>query len=64
MRVHGNDAFKRAAVDEAVKVGVHILNPEMQAYQREQLHERERLRELAIEREPTHEPSLSRGIGR
>lgn len=67
VRVHGGEAFKRAAVEEAVKMGVHILNPEMQAYQQQCRHEhmrQEHTRER--ERERTQERGLSRdfGIGR
>jgi len=56
-----------AAVEEAVKTGVHILNPEMQAYQQHCLHEhmrQEQARERKRERE--HERGRSRdfGIGR
>jgi hypothetical protein len=64
VRVHGGEAFKRAAVEEAVKTGVHILNPEMQAYQQQCRHEHMR-QEQAQERERkrAHERSLSRGFG-
>jgi len=67
VRVHGGEAFKRAAVEEAVKTGVRILNPEMQAYQQHCLLEHAR-QEQARERqrERAHERSMSRdfGIGR
>jgi hypothetical protein len=67
VRVHGGEAFKRAAVEEAVKTGVHILNPEMQAYQQHCRHEHMR-QEQAQERarERAHKHSLGRdfGIGR
>jgi len=67
VRVHGGEAFKRAAVEEAVKTGVHILNPEMQAYQQHYRHEHMQ-QEQAQERkrERAHERSISRdfGIGR
>jgi hypothetical protein len=61
VRVHGSEAFKRAAVDEAVQLGVHILNPEMQAYaqQRHQEHAREER-----EREHAYERGMSMGMGR
>jgi hypothetical protein len=59
VRVHGGEAFKRAAVEEAVKMGVHILNPEMHGYQRECRHE---LARQEREREIAHERGLSRGV--
>jgi Relaxase/Mobilisation nuclease domain/Large polyvalent protein-associated domain 7 len=64
VRVHGGEAFKRAAVEEAVKTGVHILNPEMQAYQQQCRHEHMR-QEQARERkrERAHERSQDRGFG-
>jgi hypothetical protein len=63
VRVHGGEAFKRAAVEEAVKTGVHILNPEMQAYQQHCLHEHMQ-QEQAQERkrERAHERSQDRGM--
>jgi len=64
VRVHGGEAFKRAAVEEAVKIGAHILNPEMQAYQQHCRHEhmrQEQTRER--ERERAQERSMSRGFG-
>jgi len=67
VRVHGGEAFKRAATAEAVRLGVHILNPEMQAYQQQCLHEHIR-QEQAQERkrERAQERGMSRdfGIGR
>jgi hypothetical protein len=64
VRVHGGEAFKRATVEEAVKTGVHILNPEMQAYQQQCRHEHVR-QEQAQERqrERAHERSQDRGFG-
>jgi hypothetical protein len=65
VRVHGGEAFKRAAVEEAVKMGAHILNPEMQAYQQQCRHEhmhQEQARER--ERERAHERSQDRGMSR
>jgi hypothetical protein len=67
VRVHGGEAFKRAAVEEAVKTGVHILNPEMQTYQEQCRHEHMRQEQTQErERERAHERSMSRdfGIGR
>jgi Large polyvalent protein-associated domain 7 len=64
VRVHGGEAFKRAATAEAVRLGVHILNPEMQAYQEQCRHEhirQEQTRER--ERERAHERSQDRGFG-
>jgi hypothetical protein len=68
VRVHGGEAFKHAAVEEAFGLSVHILNPELQAYQEQcrQKQERERVREereraLALERK--YERGLSLGIG-
>jgi hypothetical protein len=63
VRVHGGEAFKRAAVEEAVKIGAHILNPEMRAYQEQCRHEQARQER---ERGIAHERGLSRdfGIGR
>ncbi len=62
VRVHGGEAFKRAAVEEAVKTGVHILNPEMQAYQEQCRHEHMR-QEQTRERERARERSRDRGFG-
>jgi hypothetical protein len=64
VRVHGGEAFKRAAVEEAVTAGVHILNPEMQAYQQQCRHEHMRQEQAQEwERKRAHERSLSRGFG-
>jgi hypothetical protein len=59
VRVHGGEAFKRAAVEEAVKMGVHIVNPELHGYQRDCRHEHMRQER---ERERAHERGLSRGM--
>jgi hypothetical protein len=67
VRVHGGEAFKRAVVEEAVKTGVHILNPEMQAYQQHCRHEhmrQEQVRERQRERAHEHSRSHDFGIGR
>jgi Relaxase/Mobilisation nuclease domain/Large polyvalent protein-associated domain 7 len=68
VRVHGSEGFKRAAVEEAVKMGVRIINPEMRAYQehvREQARERAELaRQQERERAQERERGLSRGMGR
>jgi Relaxase/Mobilisation nuclease domain/Large polyvalent protein-associated domain 7 len=64
VRVHGGEAFKRAAVEEAVKTGVHILNPEMQPYQEHCRHEHVRQEQAQErERERTQERSKDRGFG-
>jgi hypothetical protein len=67
VRVHGGEAFKRAAVEEAVTAGVHILNPEMQAYQQQCQHEhmrQEQARERQRERAHKHSLGHDVGIGR
>jgi hypothetical protein len=63
VRIHGGNAFKRAAGEEAVKTGVHLLNPEMQAYHEQCPHEHMR-QEQARERkqERAHERSPDRGM--
>jgi hypothetical protein len=64
VRVQGGEAFKRAATAEAARLGVHILNPEMQAYLEQCRHEHMR-QEQAQERqrERAQERSISRGFG-
>jgi len=39
VRVHGGEAFKHAAVAEAIKTVVHILNPDLQAHRQQCRHE-------------------------